>query len=73
METIKICALIGCEKPTETPRHKFCCEGHKYRFNDLKKDTTQAGWGGKNSQIRLDKKARSAAKRQKSGKSATYY
>jgi hypothetical protein len=70
---MKLCALANCNEQTESPRHKFCCDGHKYRHNDLKKDTVQAGWGNSRSQFRLDKKSRSAAKRQKSGKSATYY
>lgn len=63
--SFKICALYGCNLPTETPRHKFCCYGHKWHFNNAKTDAPGKQWGSKNSQTRLDKSGRRAAKRQK--------
>lgn len=71
----KICAHRNCDKPTMTNRHKYCSESHKYWENQLKKDETKPikGWGSKNSQMRLDKKARVFASKMRSGKTTVRY
>lgn len=63
---MKICAKDGCENQTETKRHKYCSASCKYWAGQIRKESS--GWGSKNSQMRLDKKARSFAKKMRSGK-----
>jgi len=67
----KICAKKGCENPTETNRHKYCSKFCKYWAASIRKQN--AGWGSKNSQMRLDKKARSFAKKMFSGKTGVRF
>lgn len=64
----KICARKNCENPTQTKRHKYCCASCKYWAEQIRKD--DKGWGSKNSQMRLDKKSRSFAKKMFSGKTS---
>jgi hypothetical protein len=69
---MKICSHKGCEKPTMTNRHKYCSPFCKYWASQIKKETN-AGWGSKNSQMRLDIKARRFAKRMTSGKTGVRF
>lgn len=62
----KICAKKGCENQPETNRHKYCSKSCKYWAGSIRKE--DSGWGSKNSQMRLDKKARTFAKKIFTGK-----
>ena len=63
---------VHCDKELTGRKTKYCDDKCKFWFNAIKNDSG-GGWGSKNSQMRLDKKARNFAKRMKTGKTTVRY
>lgn len=66
---IKKC--VYCDKELENKKRKYCDDKCKYWFK--RSEMSQKGWGSKNSQMRLDKKAINFAKKMQSGKTGVRY
>ncbi len=63
---------VHCDKELIPPKRKYCNDNCSFWYNAIKKDTGN-NWGSKNSQIRLDKKARNFATKMRTGKTSVRY